>query len=151
MAEAINNFDVYGGEFAANQDTRHELKLVNLYHLGRWAFSATWTFATGKPYTAPLTSYTVDDFTGQSHSYLTISDKNALRMAPYHRMDIAITYDLLKVDSRKTGSIGFSLFNVYNRSNIWYKQYTIVNNQVITSNVNYLGLTPNITLSLRWK
>lgn len=151
LAEAINNFDVYGGEFAANQDTRHELKLVNLYHLGRWAFSATWTFATGKPYTAPLTSYTVDDFTGQSHSYLTISDKNALRMAPYHRMDVAITYDLLKVDSRKTGSIGFSLFNVYNRSNIWYKQYTIVNNQVITSNVNYLGLTPNITLSLRWK
>ena len=113
--------------------------------------SANWTFATGKPYTAPLTSYTVDDFTGQSHAYLTISDKNALRMAPYHRMDVAITYDLLKVDSRKTGSIGFSLFNVYNRSNIWYKQYTIVNNQVITSNVNYLGLTPNITLSLRWK
>ncbi|MBB2150525.1 TonB-dependent receptor [Pedobacter gandavensis] len=151
LAEATNNFDVYGGEFAASQDTRHELKLVNLYHLGRWAFSATWTFATGKPYTAPLTSYTVDDYTGQSHSYLTISDKNTLRMAPYHRMDVAVTYDLLKVDSRKTGSIGFSLFNVYNRSNIWYKQYTIVNNQVITSNVNYLGLTPNLTLSLRWK
>jgi len=151
LADATNNFAAYGGEFAASQDTRHEFKTVNMYHYGKWTFSATWIFATGKPYTAPLTSYTIDDYTGTAKTFLTISDKNALRMPAYHRLDAAITYDLIKVDSRKTGSIGFSLFNIYNRSNVWYKQYNIVDNQVVTSNVNYLGLTPNLTLSLRWK
>lgn len=151
LAEATNNFDAYGGEFAASQDTRHEFKSVNLYHYGKWTFSATWIFATGKPYTAPLSSYTVDDYSGNSKTFLNISGKNALRMPNYHRLDASVTYDLIKVDSRKTGSIGFSLFNIYNRSNIWYKQYNVVNNQVVTSNVNYLGLTPNITLSLKWK
>ncbi|TKC59084.1 TonB-dependent receptor [Pedobacter hiemivivus] len=151
LANATNNFDAYGGEFPASQDTRHEFKSVNLYHYGKWTFSATWIFATGKPYTAPLSSYTVDDYSGNSRTFLTISGKNALRMPDYHRLDASITYDLIKVDSRKTGSIGFSLFNIYNRSNVWYQQYNVVNNQVVTSNVNYLGLTPNITLSLKWK
>ncbi len=83
--------------------------------------------------------------------FLTISAKNSERMPAYHRLDAAATYDLIKIDSRKAGQHWFFLFNIYNRSNIWYKQYSIVNNQVITSNVNYLGLTPNITLSLKWK
>lgn len=151
LADATNHFDAYGGDFFASQDTRHELKLVNMYRMGKWNFSATWIFATGKPYTAPLTSFTLDDLSGNSHTYLTISDKNALRMPAYHRLDASVTYDFIKVDSRKTGSIGFSLFNIYNRSNVWYKQYSIINNQVVTSNVNYLGFTPNITLSLKWK
>ncbi|EDM34488.1 putative outer membrane protein [Pedobacter sp. BAL39] len=151
LADATNHFDAYGGDFFASQDTRHELKLVNMYRLGKWNFSATWIFATGKPYTAPLTSYTIDDLSGNSHTYLSISDKNALRMPAYHRLDAAVTYDFIKVDSRKTGSIGFSLFNIYNRSNVWYKQYSIINNQVVTSNVNYLSFTPNLTLSLKWK
>jgi len=151
LSKAVNNFEVYGGAFPANQDTGHEFKLVNVYHDGKWTFSATWIYATGKPYTAPLTSYTVNDYSGRSHTFLTISEKNGARMPAYHRLDASVTYDLIKIDSRKTGSIGFSLFNIYNRSNIWYKQYSVVNNQVLTSNVNYLGFTPNITLSLKWK
>ncbi|MCZ4222931.1 TonB-dependent receptor [Pedobacter rhodius] len=151
LAKATNNFEVYGGDFAANQDNRHEAKVVGMYRLGRWAFSATWIFATGKPYTAPLTSYTINNYSGTSQTFLTVSDKNAERLPSYHRLDASATYDFIKVDSRKVGSIGFSLFNVYNRTNIWYKQYSIVGNQVITSNVSYLGLTPNITLSLKLK
>jgi len=151
LAQATNHFDVFGGDFPASQDTRHEFKTVNLYHYGRWSFSATWIFATGKPYTAPLTSYTINNYSGTSSTFLTISAENSQRLPSYHRLDAAITYDLLKIDSRKIGSIGFSFFNIYNRANIWYKQYTIVNNQVITTDVNYLGFTPNITLSLKWK
>ncbi|MBW4888934.1 TonB-dependent receptor [Mucilaginibacter sp. HMF5004] len=151
FAHAVNNFEIYGGEYPASQDTRHELKLVNLYHYKRWTFSSTWIFATGKPYTAPLTSYTVNDYTGHSHTFLTISAENGQRLPSYHRLDAAVTYDLIKVDSRKVGSIGFSMFNIYDRANVWYKQYTIVSNQVITNNVDYLGFTPNITLSLKFK
>jgi ferric enterobactin receptor len=151
LADAKNNFDVYGGYFAASQDVRNEFKSVNLYHYRRWTFSATWIFASGKPYTAPLTSYTISDYSGNARTFLTISDKNAMRMPAYHRLDLSALYDLIKIDSRKVGSIGFSIFNAYNRGNIWYKQYSVVNNQVVTSNVNYLGLTPNLTFSLKWK
>ncbi|MGF1923915.1 MAG: TonB-dependent receptor, partial [Bacteroidia bacterium] len=132
LAEAKNDFQAYGGEFAASQDTRHEFKSVNMYHYGRWTFSATWIYATGKPYTAPLTSYTINDYSGNPKTFLTISDKNGLRMPSYHRLDFSVLYDLLKIDSRKVGSVGFSLFNAYNRGNVWYQQYNIVNNQVIT-------------------
>jgi len=151
LSEAINNFDAYGGEFPASHDTGHEFKSVNLYRYGRWSFAATWIFATGKPYTAPLSSYTIDNYSGNRRTFLAISDKNSLRLPSYHRLDLSATYDLIKIDSRKVGSIGFSVFNAYNRHNTWYQQYYVVNNQVITSNVNYLGLTPNLTLSIKWK
>lgn len=152
MAIARNQFNDYGSDYySANQDARNEFKSVNMYKLGNWTFSATLIFATGKPYTAPVASYTIDNVSGASRNYLTISGKNTERMPAYHRLDLAATLDLIKIDNRKTGSISFSLFNVYNRTNVWYKEYTIYNNQVITTNVNYLGFTPNITLSLKWK
>jgi ferric enterobactin receptor len=152
LATARNQFNDYGTDYyAANQDARNEFKSVNMYKLGNWTFSATWIFATGKPYTAPIASYTIDNASGASKTFLTISGKNTERMPAYHRLDLAATLDLIKIDNRKTGSISFSLFNVYNRTNVWYKEYTIYNNQVITTNVNYLGFTPNITLSLKWK
>lgn len=152
MAIARNQFDDYGASYySANQDARNEFKSVNMYKLGNWTFSATWIFATGKPYTAPIASYTFDNASGNNQTYLTISGKNTERMPAYHRLDLAATLDLIKIDNRKTGSISFSLFNVYNRTNVWYKEYTIYNNQVITTNVNYLGFTPNITFSLKWK
>jgi hypothetical protein len=50
---------------------------------------------------------------------------------------------------RELGTISFSLFNVYNHRNIWYKQYTIEEGQIIETNINYLGITPNLTLSLK--
>jgi hypothetical protein len=50
---------------------------------------------------------------------------------------------------REIGCVSFSLFNVYNHVNIWYKQYTIEQGEIIGNNINYLGITPNLTLSLK--
>ncbi|MDB5121242.1 MAG: hypothetical protein JWN56_2460 [Sphingobacteriales bacterium] len=152
LAEAKNQFDTYSPNYYyASQDTRNEFKSINMYRWRKWAFSATWIYATGKPYTAPVGSYTIDNLTGTSLTYLAISGKNSERMPAYHRLDASATFDLIKIDSHKTGSIGLSLFNIYNRSNTWYKEYNIQDNQVITSDVKYLGFTPNITFSLKWK
>ena len=152
LAEAKNQFDTYGENYYyANQDTRHEFKSVNMYRWKKWTLSATWILASGKAYTAPTGSYSLDDINGRRLNYLTISGKNMERMPAYHRLDAAITMDILKVDSRKAGTIGLSLFNIYNRKNTWYKEYSIQDNQVITSDINYLGFTPNITLSIKWK
>jgi len=155
FGEARNQFEVYSDSYyPANQDVAHEFKMVGLYEWKRWSFSATWIFATGRPYTAPSGAYTVELLDGTSKDYFTVTAKNGLRLPDYHRADLSANYKILKgvkgdKKRRELGYIGFSIFNLYNRTNVWYKQYTIEDSEILVTNVNYFGITPNITLSLK--
>jgi hypothetical protein len=155
LGQARSNFEVYSDSyFPANQDVTHEFKAVALYEYRRWTFSATWIYATGRPYTAPSGAYTVQLLDGNTQDFFTVTSKNALRLHDYHRCDLSINYKILmgiKGDKkrRELGYIGFSIFNLYNRTNVWYKQYTIEDGSILETNVNYLGITPNLTLSLK--
>ncbi len=152
LADVKDRFAVFGNSYyPADQDIRHEFKAINMYHFYRWNFSAVFIFSTGHPYTAPLSSYTITTPDGNTSTAFNISGKNSLRYPDYHRLDLSATYDLIKINGNKIGSIGLSLFNVYNHTNIWYREYQLQNYAAITTDVNYLGFTPNITLSLRWK
>lgn len=155
LGEARNHFDVYADSyFPANQDVTHEFKIVGMYNWKRWDFCATWIFATGRPYTAPSGAYSVTLLDGNSQDFFTVTTKNGLRLPDYHRADISANYKLLagrKGDRkrREVGYIGFSVFNLYNRTNVWYKTYSIEDGAVLETNVNYSGITPNVTLSLK--
>ncbi|MNS25061.1 TonB-dependent Receptor Plug Domain protein [compost metagenome] len=151
IGEARNKIEAYSPNYyAASQDVRHELKIVNIYKLGRWNFSGDWVFATGRPYTAPQGGYEITLLDGTTQSFINIGAKNGSRLPDYHRLDLAINYELRGADSgTNIGSIGLSFFNVYNRKNVWYKEFQIADNQVVETNVNYLGLTPNLTLTLK--
>ncbi len=155
LGEAKNHFDVYSDTyFPANQDVTHEFKIVLLYNWKRWDFAATWIYATGRPYTAPSGAYSITLLDGNSQDFFTVTSKNGLRLPNYHRADVSANYKLLagsKGDKkrREIGYIGFSIFNVYNRTNVWYKTYTIESGSIIQTNVNYTGITPNITLSFK--
>ncbi len=157
LGEAKNHFDVYSDKyFPADQDVTHEFKIVGLYNYRRWDFSANWIFATGRPYTAPSGAYSITLLDGSTQDYFTVTSKNSLRLPDYHRLDISANYKLYlgshdDKNRQEIGYIGFSLFNVYNRKNIWYKQYAIESGKVIETNVTYLGITPNITISLRFR
>jgi len=155
IGEARNHFDVYSTDYyPANQDVTHEFKIVSLYKLKRWDFSASWVFATGRPYTAPSGAYAVSLLDGSTADYFTVTSKNSVRLPDYHRLDLSVNFKLLAGEQgdrkrKEIGYIGLSIFNFYNRTNLWYKQYTIEDNQIIETNINYLGMTPNITLSLK--
>ncbi|PBQ34203.1 TonB-dependent receptor [Sphingobacteriaceae bacterium] len=155
LGEARNHFSVYAdGYFPANQDVSHEFKIVTLYKWRRWDFSATWVYATGRPYTAPSGAYNVTLLDGSTQDFFTVTTKNGLRLPEYHRADISANYKLLKGSKgdkkrREVGYLSFSIFNVYNRTNVWYKTYSIESGSVIETNVNYTSITPNITLSLK--
>lgn len=155
LGEARSRFDVYSDTyFYANQDVTHEFKSVLMYEYKRWNFSATWIFATGRPYTAPSGAYTITLLDGTTQDFFTVTDKNGLRLPNYHRADISVHYKLLagiKGERRRKeiGSIGFSIFNLYNRKNVWYKIYTIEDGSILETDVNYTGFTPNLTLSLK--
>ncbi len=155
LGEARSHFNVYSDKyFPANQDVTHEFKIVALFKYKRWDFSATWVYASGRPYTAPSGAYSVKLLDGTTQDFFTVTSKNGLRLPDYHRCDISANYKLLdgtKGDKkrREIGYLGFSIFNLYDRTNVWYKQYTIEGGSILETNVNYLGITPNITLSLK--
>ena len=137
--------------FPSNFDVRHEFKSVNIYKLGRWDLGATFLYATGKPYTSIVGGYTVKLLDGTEKDFTDPSTTNGNRLPNAHRMDVSATYNF------GHGSIGLSLYNVYGHTNVWYKKYQTVTdattNQKYLSvtDVNYLGFTPNITFSYKFK
>jgi ferric enterobactin receptor len=155
IGSARNHFDAYSTSYyPANQDVRHEFKIVGMYTHRRWTFTGNWIYASGRPYTAPSGAYTITLIDGTTQDYFTVTAKNSLRLPDYSRLDLSASYKLLmgRPDDKKRrelGSLSISLFNVYNNRNIWYKQFTIADSKIIETNIYYLGLTPNLTLSFR--
>jgi len=150
LGEAKNQFNVYGSDyFSANQDVTHEFKAVAIYSYKKWDFSATWIYATGRPYTAPSGAYSIELLDGTTQDYFSVTSKNSLRLPDYHRMDISANYKIFISSKREIGYIGLSLFNLYNHTNTWYNQYEIVEGEVVETKINYMGFMPNLTISFK--
>jgi hypothetical protein len=149
LSQTLYKFPIYSDKpFHAAQDVTHEFKTVGIYKLKNWTFALTWIYATGKPYTAPTGGYSVKLLDGSTQDYVTVTSKNSLRLPDYHRLDAAVTYNWLN-GKGNNNSIGISFFNLYNRKNVWYKEYQIQSGKLIETDVTFLGFTPNLTLSLK--
>lgn len=141
-------FPEYGNEsFPASHDVTHELKLVNSFKHKNWTLSATWIYATGKPYTEPLEAVqeiVYDPVRDREMVFnaVTYGPKNDSRLPDYHRLDLSITYDF-NIGSSHV-SAGVSLFNVYNRQNVWCREFDVIEGELTQTDVNYLGFTPSV-------
>ena len=148
LAQVKNRFPAQSDKyFFASQDVTHELKTVGIYKFGNFDFSATLIYSTGRPYTAPLGAYQINPMGGAATSYYAVSDKNNFRLPDYIRVDMAATYrfDLFGTKG-KAHAIGLSVFNALNRKNVSAKQFEIIDNVILESNINYLTITPNLSL-----
>lgn len=144
-------FDIYGSNsFPASQDITNELKVINLYSYRNWNFSAVWIYGTGKPYTAPLGAYQINMPDGTTKDFISIGQKNSFRLPDYHRLDISSQYNF-KLGNVGIATIGLSVFNIYNRKNVWYKQFSVIEGQLVETNVELLGITPNLFFSFKFK
>jgi hypothetical protein len=151
LGEARNQYDVYGKNyFPSLQDIRHEFKIVGIYRYKQWVFSGNWIFASGRPYTQPLGSYSLTMLDGNTQSYIAVGAKNMARLPNYHRLDLSATYDFPLFDKNVDGALSFSIFNVYNRTNVWYKEFMVIEGISIENNTNFLGITPNLSLTLKF-
>ena len=128
----------------------HEFKTTASYKWKKFTFSGTFIYATGKPYTAPTGSYEIAMPDGSIQTFLSIGSKNSQRLPDYHRLDLAANYEFGLGDFG-SGLISLSLFNVYDHTNIWYKEFSVVDEGLIETNVNYLGITPNLSISINIK
>jgi ferric enterobactin receptor len=145
-----SKFPDYGDyHFYASNDVTHEFKVVGTYKYRNWNFGATWVYTTGRPYTAPEGGYQLSLLDGTQSDYINVSIKNGNRLPAYHRMDLTATYNFY-VGYDSPMSISISLFNIYNRKNVWYKEYEIIEDEVIETPVHYLGFTPNINITYRF-
>lgn len=146
LGEVKYDFEAFGDEpFSANQDVTHEFKIVGNYKIGKLTLGGTFIYATGRPYTAPTGYYELTLLDGSTADFFEISEKNALRFDDYHRLDLSATVDFNLGSSK--ASLGLSLFNIYNRKNTWYKEYEVIEGELLETNISLLGFTPSLFAS----
>ena len=140
-----------GNPYPALHDQTHELKLVSSFTTGPWTLAANWVYATGKPYSAPVGSYEITLLDGTGYSYLHIGKKNGFRLPAYHRMDLSATYRFSLGTEGNNAKVGLSVFNLYNRDNVWYREFAVEDQTTAVTDVTYLGFTPNLFFRINLK
>ena len=79
---------------------------------------------------------------GSTSDFWVISNKNALRLPNYHRLDLSATYNF-RINQTKA-DLGLSLFNLYNRQNIWYKEFDVIDGELLETDVLLQSFTPSL-------
>jgi outer membrane receptor protein involved in Fe transport len=135
--------------FPALHDQTHEFKLVSSYDLRNWTFSGTWIYSTGRPYTEPVGVVEEEILDGRrTIERVVLGEKNGARLPAYHRLDLSASYRFQLAGSRSL--VGASVFNAYDKKNVWYKEFDVVEGEIFENNVLYMGLTFNLFLTLRF-
>ena len=113
LGRALRRFDNkdYSGTYPANHERIHEMNAVCTYRLKKVEIAGTFIYASGIPFTAPQYYYVS---AGQIISKP--GEHNACRMRPYMRLDLSVTFPIIKNERQENG-INVSLYNVTGRKN----------------------------------
>jgi hypothetical protein len=143
----INEGKVYPYKY----DRRHDISFVNVYKLSnKFDLATTFVYGTGNAISLPLQSYvsaTIPGVYSQDAQYY--GSKNNYRMAPYHRLDIAIN----KHKQKKWGKVtwSFGVYNVYNRRNPYFLYFRNNQNQrKQLVQVSLFPLIPSVSYSFKF-
>lgn len=92
----------------------------------------------------PEAQYPITLLDGRTLSYIHVGAKNGERLPAYHRLDLAASRRF------EVGEffyeLNLSLFNVYGRNNVWYRQFDLTDLPMLVTDVTTLGFTPSIGL-----
>ncbi len=145
--EGINN----GQEYRSTADRPHSVNIFLNYKINKWIdVSATWVYATGQPMSAPDERFEFNDF-GYPKTIPLYAGRNTYRMPDYHRLDLAVTFDLNKgAKKRYNHNLNISLYNVYCRHNAWMISFaTDPKTNTQYADLTYLfSIVPSITYNL---
>lgn len=130
----INN----GNEYLFTYDATHDFSATANYYINEKVYlSATWVYNTGRAITMPneiiklvrINNSNIDNIGEIKIEEYTISSalsKNNLRMKPYHRLDVGLSYKRIKKGKERIWN--FSIYNAYNRQNAYY-YLTVLKNE----------------------
>jgi len=110
-----------GKTFPFRYDRRHNLK-INVIHRfnNKFSVAGNWSYGSGLATTLPIGQYEfpVDPFFPVAARVY--SEKNSIRIPAYHRLDLGLTYKILRKWGQQQLNAG--IYNVYNRKNpIYYR------------------------------
>jgi hypothetical protein len=136
--------------FPADQDQRHELKIVDIHPIQKWKVSGTWIFSSGHPYTAPggIETVTLPFDTTRTFDRVVAGPKNSERLPAYHRLDFSLTREIVPLGNGGKGIFAISVFNIYNHKNVWYKEFNAVAGSLTENNILLMGTTLNISFTI---
>ena len=127
--------------FLADFDKLNEFKIVAITRVLNYDLTANWVFSSGANYT------NIDNLYVEAGTGYTINNTeeiNKERLPYIHHLDVAISTEWMF--KSVLFNLGFSIYNVYNKSNISHKRYNPYTPQLSVSNVFMLGITPSINL-----
>ncbi len=139
--------DISENPFPASHDSKHEFKVVDSHRWRSFTFSGTFVYATGKPFTEPVGIEEVTLPSERTLQLLVLGDKNANRLPSYQRLDLSAAWNFWKGETRQAVA-GISAFNVLDHQNVWRKEYDVVGDSLIETDVNYLGFTLSAFLNV---
>ncbi|MBN1950503.1 MAG: TonB-dependent receptor [Bacteroidales bacterium] len=103
----------HGEPYPANYDKPHDFAIVLSYDLNdRINFSGNWIYTSAPPRTMPTSRFEYGGMIAPVYS-----DRNTVRIFPYHRLDLAFNWRLNKVERRFNHYLNFSVYNAYMRKN----------------------------------
>lgn len=138
--DEINN----GLAFPVRYDRTHDISCVFIYRYNpKWTFSANWVYHTGDAVTIPYGKYYIDD-----QSVTAISARNGYRFPSYHRLDLSVT-----LNTRKSGSWIFALYNAYGRKNPYGYIFRDKDNQPLQKEavmISLFSFLPSVTYNFEF-
>jgi outer membrane receptor for ferrienterochelin and colicin len=148
--DAENTFPLLndGLSFRAPHNQKNEFKIFNNYEINGWNFSVTFIYGSGEYFTEPSYKYDITLLDDSNITFIGVGPKNGSLLPDYHRLDLSV-HHIFNINKYK-GDIGISIFNVYNRSNVWYYEYDFNQEPFLKTSKNYLGFIPNISLKFEF-
>jgi len=115
-------------------DIRHQVRLAFGYHRAPWSATASWRYASGRPYTP----YDVAASTKARAGRYDRTRINGERYIPYHRLDVRAerTFRIKKVRLAAYGEVN----NLYDRANVYLFEWDTTLKRATP--INQWGLTP---------
>ena len=140
------NFDK---EYFPTYDRRHTITAIQDLYLGKkWRINFAFKYGSGQPYTEATARYAVQDPTGRTHSDVLDGEKNTYRLPDYHRLDIGVFHKrkIFGLDSE----IFLQVVNVYNHSNVWYRQHLVYDDVTVTKDYTMIPILPTGGISFNF-
>lgn len=134
--------------YSPGHDRRHKLNSVASYELGKYTFSTSWEFGTGRPYTrvygfdlrlnVPDEHPLFDSGTART----LFSRPYGARLPTYHRLDFSVSRSF-ELSPSSTLEAKAGLINLYDRENIFYFDANLLERVNQTGRLPYFSLRAN--------
>lgn len=153
-SRSFRYFDqIMGNKYPARFDKPHDLSIVANYDITkRLNLGFTFVYGSGTVYT-PIKSLYLINFS----PIMEYGTRNSARLQAYHRMDVSLSYELSKEEKPFTSTLVLSIYNLYNRKNI-FMTYTVPESDARSGSLemrsykmSLFPILPSITWNFKWK